>query len=100
MPLQNAFEDLATEAKQDSQNESLVLLRRIVKLLESQATVDVANRQRITLDAITAALTLATVTTVSTVTNVTNVAGMNQEQYINIARNTFANSIRSKLNFT
>ena len=33
-----------------STDDSLLYLRRIVKLLESQATVDVANRQRVTVD--------------------------------------------------
>lgn len=32
-------------------DESISLLRRIVKLLESNATVDIANRQKVTLDA-------------------------------------------------
>ncbi len=35
-----------------SQNESIVLLRRIVKQLESSATVDKSNRQRIVLDGV------------------------------------------------
>ena len=35
-----------------SQNESIVLLRRIVKHLESSATVDKSNRQRIVLDGV------------------------------------------------
>jgi hypothetical protein len=83
-------------------------LSRLVKMLESNAIVDQQQRQRITIDAITGSLTLGTVSTVSTVSNIsagtlTNVisnAGMDREQYINIARNTYANSIRSQLTFS
>lgn len=88
----------------------MVMLSRIVKLLESNAVVDAAQRQRVTVDSITGALTLATVTTVGTVSTITagtltavnNVvanAGMDREQYINVARNAYANSIRSQLTF-
>jgi hypothetical protein len=81
-------------------------LSRLVKMLESNAIVDQQQRQRITIDAITGSLTLGTVSTVSTVstvasiTNVAANAGMDREQYINIARNTYANSIRSQLTFS
>lgn len=84
------------------QQELTRLLTRLVKVMENQQACDVAQRQRITLDSITAGLTLATITTVGTVNSVTNaasIAGMNQEQYINIARNTYSNSIRNKLSF-
>ena len=87
------------------------MLGRMVKLMESLAIVDVAQRQRISLDAIPAGVTLPTVTTVtgvttvSTVTSVSNVAaqtgmaGMNQEMYINIAKQTYGTSIRPHLTF-
>jgi hypothetical protein len=88
----------------------LRMLSRLVKILECNAVVDQQQRQRVTIDAITGSLTLATVsavTTVSTVnnisagtlTNITANAGMDREQYINIAKNTYANSIRSQLSF-
>lgn len=79
--------DLAT-------NESIVLLRRLVKLLESNAIVDAGNRQKVVIEG------SSTVTTVSTVSNVTTMAGQNQQQFIDIARNAYANGIRSKLNFS
>lgn len=88
--------------------EMVKLLSRMVKIMENQQSTDSAQRQRVVVDtgaltaSIAASQTLATVTTVSTVSAVTNtaaVAGMGQEQYINIARNTFANSIRNKLTF-
>jgi len=84
------------------------MLQRMVKLMESLAIVDVAQRQRISLDAIPAGVTLptvTTVTTVSTVSSVTNVAaqtalaGMDREMYINIAKQTYATSLRPQLSF-
>lgn len=86
----------------------LAMINRLIKICESSQVVDSAQRQRITLDAIAASLTLATVTTVTTVTtvstvsSVTNVAanaGMDREQYINIAKQTYAQSIRPNLKF-
>lgn len=102
---------------EDSQN-LIRMLSRLVKVMENQQACDGAQRQRVTLDSITSNLTLGTVTTVSGVTtvstvstvttvssvtgitNLSQVAGMGQEQYINIARNTYANAIRSKLSFS
>jgi hypothetical protein len=81
----------------NNQQELTKLLSRLVKVLENQQACDAAQRQRVTLDAITGSLTLATVTTVG---NVGQIASMGQEQYINIARNAYANSIRNKLFFS
>jgi len=82
----------------------LVMLSRIVKLLESNATVDPQQRQRVVVDSasIAAGQTLATVTTVGTVSSVTNtvsIAGMDRELYINIARQTYNQGVRSALTF-
>ena len=86
----------------------LRMLSRLVKILECNAVVDQQQRQRVTIDAITGSLVLGTVSTVTnlgTVANVTTVAaqttlgGMDREMYINIAKNTYANSIRSQLTF-
>jgi hypothetical protein len=89
-------------------DELLKWLSRMVKMLESNAIVDQQQRQRITIDAITGSLVLGTVGTVGTVSNISagtltiviSNAGMDREQYINIARNTYANSIRSQLTFS
>lgn len=97
MALQNAFADIATDDKAD---ELASLLRRLVKILESNATVDGQNRQRIVLDAITSALTLATVTTVGTVTTVANVTAIGAEthrMFQDTSRTAFNTGIRSKL---
>lgn len=87
----------ASRAKDTDQQELTKLLSRLVKVMENQQACDAAQRQRVTLDAITGSLTLATVTTVG---NVGQIASMGQEQYINIARNAYANSIRNKLFFS
>jgi hypothetical protein len=42
----------------------------------------------------------STVTTVSTVSNTVAIGGMDHRQFIDISRNTYANCIRSKLNFS
>jgi hypothetical protein len=81
------------------------LLQRLVKVCETLQVVDSAQRQRVTLDAITGSLTLAAVSSVSTVTTVSTVAaqttlgGMDREMYINIAKQTYALSIRPNLTF-
>ena len=89
--------------------ESVVLLRRIAKLLESQAAVDPQQRQRVVVDAgitIAASQTLGTVTTVSTVTsvgtitNLTQLAGWNQQIFADPARTAYNSGIRSQLTFS
>ena len=90
--------------------EMIKLLSRLVKIAENQQATDAGQRQRTTIDSITNGLTLSNVTvvgtvssitggTITTVSNANQIAGMAQEQYINIARNTYANSIRSKIGF-
>jgi hypothetical protein len=105
----NAATDVSSDnplpALIDRTDNLLAMLSRVVKLLESNAVVDQQQRQRVTLDAITANLTLATVSavtnvsTVATVTNQTALAGMDREMYINTAKQTYALSIRSRLEF-
>ena len=83
-----------------------IMLSRMLKLMESNAIVDQQQRQRVTLDSISANLNLQGVNVVTTVATVNNVAaqstlaGMDREMYINIAKNTYANSIRSQLTFS
>jgi hypothetical protein len=78
----------------------LRMLSRLVKILESNAVVDSAQRQRIAVDSFIATIpTITTLTTCSTVTNVASNAGMDREQYINIAKQTYTQSIRNRLEF-
>lgn len=99
----------ATENTLQDVKEQTALLKRIAKIADSLGVIDGSQRQRVTIDSITGNLTLgtvtsvgtvSTVTTVSTVSNVAANAGMGSEQYLNIARNTYADSIRNKLSFT
>lgn len=113
---QTQLTDIKDQVVDPAENETIIWLRRAVKLLESSSTVDAANRQRITVDAITANTTLPTVTTVTTVSTVTAVtaitnalpAGTNSLGYIgmisdtrtDLTRNTYANGIRRNLIFS
>lgn len=109
--------DLSGNVINPAQDEQLVLLRRLIKLIESQSATDLANRQRITLDAIAASLTLGTVTTVTTVSavtgitnalpagtnnigGITQIAGADHRQFIDMARTAYNTGIRSGLIFS
>lgn len=82
--------------------EEALLLRRVVKLLESSATVDIANRQKIAVEVMpTVATTISsgTVTTVSTVTTLNQIAGVDSRwQLIDWARMAY-NSMRNNITF-
>lgn len=90
-----------------AQDDSVILLRRIVKLMESQATVDAGNRQRITIDSLGTGTAITTTIPVSgTVTAtvssaaISTMAGQNQQMFQDVARNAYANGIRQHLIFT
>ena len=78
-------------------NNLTALLQRLVKTSETLQVVDQQQRQRIAIDSIASGVTLPTVSTVSTVSNVASNAGMDREQYINIAKQTYAQTIRQGL---
>ena len=82
----------------------IVLMSRMVRMMESNAIVDSAQRQRVVVDTgtiatVTGVTTVSTVSAVTLVSNVTAQAGMDREQYINISKQTFAQNIRSRLTF-
>lgn len=103
-----------------AQDDTIVILARILKLLESLSIVDSAQRQRITLDSVAGGLTLGTVavssmpaTTVNgtvsvninaganligSINNLATIAGMDREMYINQARVAYNTGISAKLN--
>ena len=99
-------------------DDSVIYLRRIVKLMESQAVVDAASRQRVNVDSFGTNTALLTGTgtgagtprftvasdsslaSVAALTNIISVAGQNQQMYQDVARNTYANSIRQNLAFS
>lgn len=91
-------------------DEAIILLRRMVKLLESNAVVDSSQRQRVVVEQATAANLNVTTTLPASAANIGQVvAGYGPQaaaaaniidsrfQLIDIARNTYANGIRSKL---
>jgi len=97
-------------------DDTLILLRRMVKLMESQATVDSGNRQRITIDslgtstAVTTSLPVTvsgTVTTSLASTTITgisagvsvNVGGQTDQMFQDPARTAYAVGIRNNLVF-
>lgn len=94
-------------------DEAIALLRRLVKFFETQSATDTAQRQRITVDSITAGVALPTVTTVTAVTAITNalpagtntignigtVNGWNQQMFADPARTAYNTGIRSQLTF-
>ena len=80
-------------------DDTVLLLRRIVKLLEASANVDVANRQRIIVDALAGGMTLGAVTTVSSVSNLAAIAGLDQRQFHDMARTAYNTGVRAQLNF-
>jgi hypothetical protein len=75
-------------------DETVLLLRRMVQLLTPIATQDAQQRQRVVIDA-------GTLTLVSTVSNISGLGGVDPRfQFIDQARNAFANGIRQNLNFS
>jgi hypothetical protein len=101
---------VSTKTEQDIQQIAAFGLQT-VEILASQNAVDGQNRQRITLDAIAAGLTLATVTavgtvttvttvnTVSSVTNIAAVAGWDNRQFENPANLLFNSQLSANLSF-
>ena len=98
-----------------SVDDQITLLRRIVKLMESQAATDPQQRQRVVIDttstvslaASTASIgnanVVSTVTTVSTVTSITNLAGQfgwNQQILSDPARVSYNTGIRQQITFS
>ena len=84
------------------QDDSISLLKQIVYLLESSGNVDVANRQRVIVDALTAGMTLATVSTITNavpVGNVATLASYDHRQFAELWDTAFNTGIRSKLIF-
>ena len=100
-------------------DDSVVYLRRIVKLMESQAAVDSANRQRITLDSlgtgtaitttvpvsgsITATVASTTITSISAGTSLiggVTIDGQGRQMLQDFAKTAYATGIRQNLIFS
>jgi len=99
-----------------SQDDTLVILTRILKLLESLSIVDSAQRQRVVVDAFGAGLSVtvssgnitvagtvsanlnAGANIIGSINNISTMAGMDREMYINQARTAYNTGISAKLN--
>ena len=91
-------------------DDSLVYLRRMVKLMESQAAVDGSNRQRVTVDSFGNTITGVGASgagvprvTVSNDSNflatISTLNGYNDQMFQDVARNSYASGIRANLLF-
>lgn len=105
-PLQIFYDDGAVPAQNDTLDAlvaAINVLQRIAKNLESLQIVDSAQRQRVTVDAMSGGLTLGTVTSVSTVNTVSSLnqlGGVSTNFLLtDIARQAFATGIRQNLSF-
>lgn len=112
----SGVQDTASVQINPATEESLVLLRRMVKIMESQASTDASNRQRVNVDgfgtnvalvtgvgASAAGVPRMTVSNDSTLTLLTGSASigfLDGRQFLDITRNTYANSIRNNLTFS
>jgi hypothetical protein len=89
-------------------DDTVVLLRRMVKLMESQATVDGANRQRVTVDAWGVGVLTGVGTSASCLrvaigsdSNIGTIGSYAaQQMYGDVAHDVYANAIRRNLTFT
>jgi hypothetical protein len=80
------------DAYTPSSDEALVLLRRMVKLMEPLAVQDSAQRQKVNVEVI------SNISTVTTVSNIGLLAGIDPRyQFIDQARNAYANGIRANI---
>ena len=82
---------------QNSDN-SIQLIKRLLKILEPISTQDALQRQRVAVETIANMNVVSTVSTVSTVSNLGSVAGIDYRWLIiDQARNAYANGIRNNI---
>lgn len=102
------IEDASGNLINPAQDETVVLLRRLVQIAATLSTQDSAQRQRITLDAAPATVTVTgtvtanpasgTITTVSTVSNLALIANVDPRyQMVDWARTAYNTGIRANL---
>lgn len=97
--LTTATTTLNTTSATLATEDSLILLRRIVKLLESNAVVDTNMRQRIVVDS--GAITVSGSVTVATITSLNQLAGVDSRwQIIDWSKQAYNSGIRGNLTFT
>jgi hypothetical protein len=77
-------------------DETVLLLRRMVKLMEPLAVQDSQQRQRVVVES----LTTGNLNVVSSLNNIVGIGGVDARfQFIDTARNAFANGIRQNLTY-
>ncbi len=96
------LKDTTATAINPATEESSILLRRLVKQVESLTVVDSAQRQRVAVESAVISsgtiTTVTTVTTVATTTTLNQLAGVDAKYFlIDTARNAYANGIRTGL---
>ena len=81
------------------QDETVILLRRLLQLAQTLGVVDSTQRQRVTVEVLpNVVIGSGTITTVSSLTNVAAFGNVDPRyQFLDAARNAYANSIRTKL---
>lgn len=89
-------QDITGTRMNPASEESIFYLRRMTKLLESNAAVDSGNRQRISLDAVNAGIT---VPVSATLNNIATLASQNQQMFQDPARTAYATGIRQNLSW-
>lgn len=89
---QTQLKDTNKNAVNPATEESLILLRRIAKMLEPSATQDTAGRQRVAVEG-------TSTVTVSASTNLIGYVGVIGDTRIDLARAAYE-SVRSRLIFT
>lgn len=106
-------QDITSTQVNPATDDSIVLLRRMVKIMESQASADAGNRQRITIDSLgpnTAVTTSVPVSGTMTVSSATLAAssatvgsvlldGQGHQMFQDLAKTAYATGIRNQLTF-
>jgi hypothetical protein len=83
--------------------DQIVLLRRMVKIMESQSATDFGNRQRVAIDSTITVPVSGTVTSnigSGTVANIAQLAGRDQQLFSEWSRTAYNTGIRSQLTFS
>jgi hypothetical protein len=80
------------------QDETVILLRRLVKVMESQAVVDNQMRQRVVVDAMPTTAVSGSLTTAGSVSTLNQIAGVDSRwQIVDWSRQAYNSGIRSNL---
>ncbi len=103
-PTSTVLKDVAGNTVNPSSEESILYLRRMVKMMESNAVVDSQMRQRVTIDVIPTVTVTGTITanigtgTMAAVTTVNQLAGVDSRwQIIDWSRQAYNSGIRNNL---